>query len=361
VAAVRGAAKAYRSPLWGVSFAFGWYRHPVDALVPNRARIAYNLFYAGGARLFYDLNYYFHVYSLGAGWFSESSRPPARMGEKEHRGFDDPICVAGRKLSQDHYRFVQFQARPKGGPRVKLGFLLGHLDGYTGWVSQSHVWGVKEAAWEAGDAEKTWQYFHRLYEVEPWYTAPLKGYWQNDPVQTVRQGTPPCGQLDIVPVEAPLEVLGTYSCLIMLGWNTMQADLYEKLKHYVEAGGRLLMSVPQLSTQVERQSELELIRGGAYGDLFGCRISGAGEQAVSVQFVGTSAFADYQFPHGTSYEEGMRLAQTEVVGASVVAATPQAPVSPIANRQTSMKILRSPCFATEQPAERPEHARVNGI
>jgi len=323
LAAVRGSAKAYRSPLWGVCFALGWYRHPVDAVVPDRARIAYNLFYAGGARLFYDLNYYFHIYSLGAGWFTDASRPAARMGEKEYKDFDDPICVAGRKVLQDHYRFVQFHDRPRGGPRVKLGFLLGHLDGYTGWISQSHVWGVKEAAWEAGDAEKTWQYFHRLYDVEQWYSPPLKGYWQNDPVQTVRHGTPPCGQVDIVPVEAPLEVLQSYSCLIMLGWNTMGAELYDKLKQYVGGGGRLWMSVPQLSSQVERRGELHLIRGGDYEDLFGCRISGAGEQAESVEFVGASAFAAYQFPERASYQEGMQLAKTEAAGASVLATTPQ--------------------------------------
>ncbi len=328
LAAVRGAAKAYRSPLWGVTFALGWYRPPVDLSVPNRARIAYNLFYAGGARLFFDVNDYFHIYSLGAGWF-EDPRPPARMGEVEYKGFDDPICAAGRKVMQDHYKFVQFHDRPAGGPRVKLGFVLGHLDSYTGFINQSHVWGVHEAGWEAGDAEKTWQYFHRLYDVEPWYTPSLKGYWQNDPVQPVKYGTPPCGQVDIVPVEAPLHVLQTYSCLVFLGWNTMEEDTYEKLKRYVHAGGRLFMSVPQLSSQVERKGELKLIRGGDYADLFGARITGAGEQASAVQFVADSAFSSYRFPQLASYEETVRLAKTEVGSsttlgtAAVLAATPQ--------------------------------------
>jgi hypothetical protein len=322
LAAVRGAAKAYGSALWGVSFALGWYRPPVDSLLPNRIRIAYNLFYAGGARLFYDVNDYFHIYSLGAGWFADP-RPPARMGEREYRGFDDPICVAGRKVLQDHYRFVQFHDRPKGGPKVNLGFVLGHLDGYTGSTSQSHVWGVHEAAWEAGDAEKTWQYFHRLYDAEPWYTPPLSAYWQNDPVQTVQYGTPPCGQVDIVPVEAPLQVLQTYSCLVFLGWNTITGDVYEKLTRYVRAGGRLFMSVPQLSSQVERKGELALIRGGDYGDLFGARIVGAGEQAEAVRFVAASGFPSYQFPQGATYREGIRLAKAETRTAAVLAATPQ--------------------------------------
>ena len=333
LAAVRGAAKAYRSPLWGVQFAFGWYRRPVDLSVPNRARIAYNLFYAGGARLFNDLNDYFHVYSLAAGWFAEP-RPPARMGEKEYRGFDDPICVAGRKVLQDHYKFVQFHSRPAGGPRVKLAFALGHLDAYTGWIGQSHVWAVAEPGWEAGDAEKTWQYFHHyLYVAEPWYTPPLKDYWQNDPLQTIQYGTPPCGQVDIVPVEAPLDVLQSYSCLVFLGWNTMTEDLYEKLKRYVQGGGRLFMSLPQLSTQVERQVDLQLLRDGDYGDLFGARIVGVGEQAGAIQFVQAGAYTSYQFPQGARYEEGMRLAKAEIGTARVLAASAEGAPVLLENRE----------------------------
>jgi hypothetical protein len=328
LAAVRGAAMAYRSPLWGVCFSFGWYRPPVDLSVPNRARIAYNLFYAGGARLFYDLNYYFHVYSLAEGWFSDDGRPPLRMGEKEFKGFDDPICVAGRQVLQDHYKFVQFHHRPPGGPRVKLAFALGNLDAYVGWVGQSHVWSVGESDWEVGDAEKTWQYFdHLQQDAEPWYTPPLNSYWEDDPIQTIRYGTPPCGQVDIVPVEAPLEVLQKYSCVVFLGWNTMTEDLYEKLKRYVQGGGRLLMSLPQLSMQVERKADLQLIRGGDYGDLFGARIVGRGEDAGAIQFVQPSAFSRYQFPQDARYEEGIRLAKTEVGQARVLAASPEgAPV-----------------------------------
>ena len=133
---------------------------------------------------------------------------------------------------------------------------------------------MQEAGWEAGDAEKTWQYFHRLYDVEPWYTPARKAYWQDDPVQTAKYGTPPLGQVDIVPVEAPLPVLQTYSSLVFLGWNTMEEETYEKLNRYVHAGGRLFMSVPQLRAQVDRQGGLKLIRGGDYGDLFDARISG---------------------------------------------------------------------------------------
>ncbi len=321
LAAVRGSARAYESPLWGVLFAFGWYRAPVDTDVPNRARIAYNMFYAGGSRLFSDMNYHFQLHGTPGGFFTEQARPPLRIGEKEFRDFDDPICVAGRKVLSDHYEFVQFHNRPAGGPRVKIGVVLGHLDSYAGVHLPDYVWSVAEPGWETGDAEKTWELFYRLFDAEPWYTPPLKNYWQADPAQKNPYGTPPCGQVDIVPVEAPLEVLQTYSVLVFLGWNTLTEEIYGKLKRYVEAGGRLLMSLPQLSTQLHRGDDLELIHGGDLDDLFGVRIEGPGESTEFVQFLSTGAFKPYEFPKGTLYLEETKLARTRLTSAVALAAS----------------------------------------
>ena len=54
-------------------------------------------------------------------------------------------------------------------------------------------------------------YMLRGFDAEHWYVPPRKYYWQADPAKPLRHGTPPCGQLDIVPLEAPLEVLQSYN------------------------------------------------------------------------------------------------------------------------------------------------------
>ena len=319
LAAARGTARAYSSPVWGACFAMGWHRAPVDDDLPKRVRIAYNLFYAGGCRIFYDLNHFFHVYSAPSGFFTEQSRPPFRRGEKEFRDFDDPVCVAGRKALSDHYRFVKFHRRPKGGPRVRMAVALGNLDPYVASEGQTHVWGVSEPGWEVGDAERTWGLFRRLFEPEEWYTPPRRYYWQADPVQTVPYGTPPCGQVDVVPIEAPLSVLKSYRVLVFLGWNTMTEEIYAKLRSYVEAGGRLLMSLAQTSAHARRGQSPDPIHGGDLRDLFGVRVDGPGETPEMIRFVRPSASRRYEFPENALYIESAQLARVQLGGATALA------------------------------------------
>ena len=317
--AARGAARAYGSPYWGVALAMGWFRPPIDETFPDRLRIAYHSFYVAGAGYFDSINAPFHVYGAPSGFFTEESRPPFRDGERELRDFDDPICVSTREVMRDFARITQFQRRPAGHPRVALGFMLGHLDGYCLSDKQTHVWGVAEPGWESGDAEKTWEFFRVAYDAEPWYTPAELYYWQKDPVRFPMHGTPPNGQVDIVPTEAPLDVLQTYRCLVFLGWNTMTADVYAKLIAYVRAGGRVLMSLPHLSTQVHRRPELELIHDGDLRELFGVQVTGETEACENVRFVPDIPAGPYPFPAAALYLEGTPLAGITLDGAEIVA------------------------------------------
>jgi hypothetical protein len=243
-----------------------------------------------------------------------------REGDDEQRGFDDPICVRGREIVADHYRFTRFHDRPSGGPRVTLGFVMGHLDAYTGGAGkQAHVWCVDDPAFAAGAPEATWAHFGGMFESEPWYVPPRKYYWQADATKPRWHGTPPCGQIDIVPIEAPPEVLKKYGCLVFLGWNTMTPEHYEKLKAYVRGGGRLVMSVPHLSTQLRRDRVPEIINDGDISDLFGVRVLGKGSDIDEVQLFEGSAHKAYELPVGALYLEEATLAKLELRGARVLA------------------------------------------
>lgn len=318
LAALRGAAKAYGSREWGVHTALGYYQAPTDARTPERLGIAWNLFYAGGATIFSEPNLALGNTGLCSGFFSERASPPMREGEKEFRGFNDPIVKRGRAVASEFYRFTQFHERPAGGPRVNLGVVMGHLDGYTGGA-QSHVWCVDDPAFAAGAPEETWLQFKRLFTADEWYTRPRKYYWQADATLPRRHGTPPCGQVDIVPAEAPLDVLRTYGCLVFLGWNTMTPELYAKLRDYVHAGGRLLMSVPHLSTQLRRDQPPQVINGGDLRDLFGVNVTGPGETIDEIHHARRSACKRYKFATGALYLEEAQLAKVELRGASVLA------------------------------------------
>lgn len=319
LASVRGAAKGCRAPLWGVHTAIGYYQSPTNGWTPERLQIAYNIFYAGGASIFSEPNLAFQNWGLCSAFFSVRASPPIRLGEEERRSFDHPICVRAREVLADHYRFTQFHDRPASGPRIRLGFVMGHLDAYIGDPRQEHVWGVKDPAFAAGPAERTWRHFRRQYDTEPWCARPNKYYWQADPAKPLRFGTPPCGQLDIVPIEAPPDVLQGYKALVFLGWNTMMPAQYDKLKAYVRQGGHLFMSVPHLSRRVRREGPLDLIRNGDLRDLFGVKVTGDGPRVEEVEIVAQSRHKPYALPVGTMYLEGAALMNLELHGARALA------------------------------------------
>src|SRR5262249_2353887 len=145
--------------VWGVHTAMGYYRAPTDAWTPERLRIAYDLFYAGGASYFSEPNLALRNWGSCSGFFSVAASPPKRWAEVECRPLDDPICVRSREVLSSFYRFTQFHRRPPVGPRVRFGFLLGNLDAWTGQQQQERMWMVDHAGFLAPQALATWRHF----------------------------------------------------------------------------------------------------------------------------------------------------------------------------------------------------------
>ena len=222
------------------------------------------------------------------------------------------------KTAMDFFEFCKTHPRPKGGPKISLGILHGNLDGNAGlWIPW--VWGQRgdEADWKHGDPERGWNYLDQLHKREPWYRRSLEGH--ND-----FSGNPPDGQYDIVPVEADLGALSRYRCLVMLGWNTMTPEIYDKLKAYVAAGGHLIMAVPLLSTQTRRSDPIKLLNDGDFRDLFGVVVKGKGvEVTAGHKFIAESSIKGYQFPQWGTHDPVLingeyPLAEIEVHEAKVL-------------------------------------------
>jgi hypothetical protein len=147
---------------------------------------------------------------------------------------------------------------------------------------------------------------------------------------TFRYTGAPYGQVDIVPIRASIDVLQKYKTLMFLGWNTMTPEIYAKLKEYVRNGGTLFMNLPQLSQQIERKPELELINNGDFRDLFGVTVKGklerkADEKASNiVRFDRESSLEQCKFPLGTTFTytndcPDLEWADVSVAGAKVLA------------------------------------------
>ncbi|NLF18618.1 MAG: hypothetical protein GX595_15405 [Lentisphaerae bacterium] len=301
-AAVRGAARAYAKP-WGTHIAMGWYGGvTVDAMFQKRWKNALLHAYLAGAEF---------IYPESGHYTCDNPRRGLRLG------FHSKPMKAMRRTLREAWQFARLHTRPAGGPEVRLGILHGQHDGAPG-LWNPVAWGqYHDPKWLEGPAERGWNLLDGFHRSEDWPKATVQG-------DLDVSGNPPLGQYDLVPAEADAACLQRYSALVCLGWNTMTADLYERLRAYVEAGGHLLMFLPQVSTRTDRAAEPALFRDGDLADLFGVRIRGREATAVQgVTFCAESGLPGYRTPLYRVGEDPLFLgrltpARVELAGARVL-------------------------------------------
>ena len=274
-AAVRGAARAFGKP-WGTHIAMQCYGGMCfDALYEKRFRTSLYFSYIAGAEFIYP----------ESGHYTYAN--PAR---KQQFGFHSKETKRIRRSIREIWRFARVHTRPEQGPRVRLGVVHGHFDGTPG-LWNLYAWGqYHDEKWLEGPAERGWRFVDKFHRKEEWNKETVQG-------KEDFSGNPPCGQYDVVPIEAPVDVLRRYSCLLFLGWNTMTPECYEKLKAYVETGGHLVMFLSQLGTQTDRAEELRVFKKGDLTDLFGLRFKGWREKGVrGLKCRSDSSLEAYRFP-----------------------------------------------------------------
>jgi hypothetical protein len=277
LASVRGTARSYQKQ-WGTHIAMMWYGGLcLDELWQKRWRTSLFYCYLCGADFIYP----------ESGHYAYSN---TTHGQEYH--FKSPEIKRVRSAIREAWQFANINRRPASGPKVTLGVIHGNHDGWSGLWNE-WVWGQsQDSKWAAGPAEKGWEYVSQFYRKEDCFRETVAG-------AVDYSGQPPYGQYDIVPIEASVNVLKSYKCLVVLGWNTMTDAIYEKLKEYVKSGGHLLMFLPQLSTQVDRAADLEIIRKGDLSDLFGVRIHGKERRdMLGIQCIASSKLKTWRFPLG---------------------------------------------------------------
>ncbi|MEN6643333.1 MAG: hypothetical protein ABFE08_12880 [Armatimonadia bacterium] len=274
-AAIRGAARAYGKP-WGTHIAMGWYGGvTVDKLWMKRWKSSV-----------------YHCYLTGSEFIYPESGHLAlteHQTQKRYEPLSEEMREA-RRILREAYQFSLVHTRPAGGPKVRLGIVYGYGDGAPG-LWNPYAWGqTHEEKWLAGAPEAGWELVDGLHRREEWSNYSVQG-------EVDWSGNPPYGQYDIVPIEAEVEVLKRYGCLVFVGWNTMTEEIYGKLKEYVAGGGRLLMFLPQLREDADRGAKPVLYANGDFSDLFGVRVTGKGTKDVrGVKFLAQSSVPEYRLP-----------------------------------------------------------------
>lgn len=251
MASARGAAAAYHLPVWGTYFAIEWYagRHHEDGLKRKRMLIAYKYAYLSGSAIF---------------CLESGDECIASYGTKYD--YDSEICREYRDNLKKFSEIMREFPRPVGGPKVKVGFVYGNLDGYYGMNRGSTLWGqISNEDFGMSDAEYSWRLPEELAQSCNWHES--YNFGMEDFSTHI-----PYGLYDIVPAEAGSEVFSRYEYLIFIGWNTMTEEIYRDLVKYVWDGGNVILTAAHLNTNAARSGEYHPILNGDVSGLFGCRL-----------------------------------------------------------------------------------------
>ncbi len=262
---VRGAQRAFEKDFFGTYIAHEWYggTRNFDMLKRKRLKMAYDYSYMSGSSL---------LILESGDLFLESH--DAHNYEK--RTVDDSeICENYRKVISDFAKLVKEDFRPAGGPRVKIAFIQGNLDGYSPWRGGSSLWNQwSREEYGYGEAEFTWRILDDIASKRSW--ADTHNFGIED-----FSSAPAYGMYDIIPATASAEAMKKYDYLIFTGWNTMTDEIYENLKSFVKGGGRLFMCAAHLNTNGKRDGKICLINGGKVGELFGCTLDSENSYCVN--------------------------------------------------------------------------------
>ena len=235
---LRGVAKEYKMPTYGVHHAVQWSSTPHESPARyRRYRLALYASYMQGAT---DIN------TEEGLWHLEEYY--------EHHHRFGSACLNHLKQQQDFYRYISTHTR-SGHIYSPLAFLHGRDDGTT-FFGKNKTWGHRDQPQTM--AEDSWNLLTAVYP----HAVPVSSVYHHGCPEDVPQGyhsETPYGNVDILPVEGRLDILREYGVLVFLGYNRCTAEDAEKLAAYVKRGGRLLLTDAHLTTT----SLLEDIRRGA--------------------------------------------------------------------------------------------------
>lgn len=247
--AVKGASLAFGKKHFGVDMAMVWYGgNQHDYLWEKRWRTSLLHAFIRGADPIYAEHGIMDYHALGKNY------------EENH-----PDVKRFRAVLGEIAEFANSHPRPAGFPEAVIGVIQGRGDGFVGW-GQTHLFGEREdEKFRIGKAERSWDLFERFYQRSSWENRERYG-------SVDCSGNPPLGQVDIVPYDAPDEILEKYKALLFLGHNSMDDALYQKLVRYVESGGQLLMTAAHMDTSLMPQEDFKPYRDGDWRELFGVQI-----------------------------------------------------------------------------------------
>ena len=188
-----------------------------------------------------------------------------------------PVVRKYRKILSDFYAYCKANPCPTGQPETAFALAKGNLDLAPATFVPNYIVGgasayaEKDMHWYHGAPEQSWKVLRDEVMPQP----PMFGEHLN-----CHFGATPYGLCDVVSfafdnVTADF-LVRNYRTLVFSGWNTCSPKQYGILCDYVRRGGRLVISLPHLSTNRMRNYTDyrldELVNGGDFSELCGLKV-----------------------------------------------------------------------------------------
>ena len=227
-------------------------------------------------------------YPIGTKLTPEMIAPYGKEAVKTMHLIDDTsdFCRRYRKVMSDFYDFVKANPEPAGQPETTIALVKGNYDlsSFGGEYDPNHaVAGLSAVAeenpnWRHGEPERGWQTAMDVFFPRP------RGIFGTDDKNLRFTGTP-WGQVDVISFayDQPSAdfLLKNYKLLVFVGWNTSSVKQFRTLREYVQKGGKLFISLPQMSTDVTRNYRAytteDLVEKGDFSSLCGVKVKGRGK------------------------------------------------------------------------------------
>ncbi len=259
-----GAVRPTSAKMWGAHVPTDWYFGiPVDDVKSNKHRLAMQYLYLNGASYIYVEN---SIYKTNA---------------YERCDWEDRFTTLNRQYQREFYNYALEHPR-RGEIVVDKAILYGKNEFFM-WKTNDRIAELKEPKdWDSYVWGK-WDNAHHVTWLasEAWLPMSDKQNVFKDPVnKEIFSGTP-FGNVDVVSVEKDLS---KYKVLAMLGWNTMDDDLLEKITKYVYNGGKLVISYCHFNYTDVNDQAFVYPTSDSIKDFIGLDIMGAVEMANTVKF-----------------------------------------------------------------------------
>ena len=181
----RGTATAYNCDKWGTYFAHELYAGlEYDEIKRKRFRMGYDYCYLAGGNCF----------------MNENGDEAAGYRFEKRVGPDHPLCQNYQRVMAEFAKFAKEDFRPAGGPKVKVAFVRGNLDGYSFLRFGGTLWNAHtQPEYGYGAPEFAWRVIENLQCKRRWCDVHNFG-------DTDLSGAPAYGLYDVIPATADKEV-----------------------------------------------------------------------------------------------------------------------------------------------------------